>query len=237
MAILSFGAMCRYSDLSRLKWKNVKFESDSSSFEITFKIRKNAQFRQGEKVIVSTTNDVVCPLKLSRALHSVSNAEEDDFSFRGFNGRLVAKNPGKTTPMVREIMYVRHMRYLSFWLGGILGLTPEEFKGQYGSQSGRIGSASAASNAGIIGELWGQHGDWASFKSQKRYMKRDVKSTLSVSVVAIHLPSPIINAPSALPFDIQDAESTSTTFDVLDDSIPIVEGIPTNSFRWLEELS
>ena len=35
-AILSFGAMCRYNDVSRLKWKNIKFESDSRSFEITF---------------------------------------------------------------------------------------------------------------------------------------------------------------------------------------------------------
>jgi len=62
------------------------------------------------------------------------------------------------------------MRYLSLWFGGILGRTPEEFKGQYGSQSGGIGSASAVSNAGIPVELWGQHGDWASFKSKKRYM-------------------------------------------------------------------
>jgi hypothetical protein len=50
MAILSFGAMCRYSDdVSRLKWKNIKFEPDSSSFETIFEIRKNAQFRQGNK--------------------------------------------------------------------------------------------------------------------------------------------------------------------------------------------
>jgi hypothetical protein len=78
MAILSFGATCRYSDVSRLKWKNIKFESDSSSFEITFEIRKNAQFRQGNKDIVSTTNDVVCPLRLLRALQSVSNPGGDD---------------------------------------------------------------------------------------------------------------------------------------------------------------
>ena len=45
MAILSFGAMCRYSDVSRLKWKNIKLESDSSSFEITFEIREKTQFR------------------------------------------------------------------------------------------------------------------------------------------------------------------------------------------------
>ena len=35
----------------------------------------------------------------------------------------------------------------------------------------------------------GQHGDWASFKSQKRYMKKYIKSPLSVSLVAIALPS------------------------------------------------
>jgi hypothetical protein len=41
----------------------------------------------------------------------------------------------------------------------------------------------------------------------------------------------------SLPFDIRDDESTSTTFGVLDDSIPIVEGVPTNTLGWLEELS
>ena len=64
-----------------------------------------------------------------------------------------------------------------------------------------------------------------------------MKSLLSVSVAAMQLPSPIMNTPLALPFDIRDDESTSRKFDVLDDSIPIVEGFPTNSFRWLEELS
>jgi len=129
------------------------------------------------------------------------------------------------------------MRYLSLWFGGILRLTPKDFKGPYGSQSGRVGSASADSNAGIPVELWGQHGDWASFKSQKRYMIRDVKSLLSVSVAAMQLPSPIVSAPLALSFDIRDDESTSATFDVLDVSIPIVEEVPTSSFRGLEELS
>jgi hypothetical protein len=46
MTILSFGAMCRYSDVSRLKWINFRYESDFTSPEITFAIRKNAQFRQ-----------------------------------------------------------------------------------------------------------------------------------------------------------------------------------------------
>jgi len=66
-------------------------------------------------------------------------------------------------------------------------------------------------------------------------MKRDVESLLSVSKAAIKIP--IMNKPLALPFDLRDEESTSTTFDFLDDSIPIVEGVPTNAFRRLEELS
>ena len=81
------------------------------------------------------------------------------------------------------------MRYLSLWFGGILGLIPEEFKRRHGSQSVRIGSASAAYNAGIPVELWGEHGDWASFKRTHRYMKRDVKYILSVSFTAMKHPS------------------------------------------------
>jgi len=116
------------------------------------------------------------------------------------------------------------MRCLSLWFGGIIGFTPEEFKGQYGSRSGRIGFAPAASNAGIPVELWGQHGDWASFKKQKSYMKRDVECLLSVSKTTMSI-STTLNQPIEFTFDIRDDESTSTTFDVLDDSIPIVKGI------------
>jgi len=70
-------------------------------------------------------------------------------------------------------------------------------------------------------------------------LKSDViKSLLSVSLVAMKLlASPLTNTPLALSFDIRDDESTSTNFDVLDDYILIVERVPMNSFRWLEELS
>ncbi len=52
----------------------------------------------------------------------------------------------------------------------------------------------------------------------------------------MQLPFPIINASLALSFDIRDDESTSITFDVFKNSISIVKGVPTNAFRWLEEL-
>jgi hypothetical protein len=97
MAILSFGAMCRYNDVSRLKWGNIKFESDLSSSEITFEIRKNSQFRQGNMVLVLATKDDICPLKLLLKLKDMDPNSVYDSSpiFCGFHGRLVAKNPQK----------------------------------------------------------------------------------------------------------------------------------------------
>ena len=76
---------------------------------------------------------------------------------------------------------------MSLWFGEVLGISTQKFKSQYGTQSGRSGEASPASNADIDLELWGQHGDWASFKSQKRYMKKDVKALLSVSLAAMNV--------------------------------------------------
>jgi len=66
-------------------------------------------------------------------------------------------------------------------------------------------------------------------------MKQDVVSLLSVSKVAMSIHT-TLNHPLELTFDIRDDESTSIAFDVSDDSIPTAEGVPTNPFRWLEEL-
>ena len=67
MAVIMFGAMCRYVDAPGLKWRNIRFVEDGSGFEITFEKRKNAQYRQGNKVLVaSCPNAVVCPMRLLR---------------------------------------------------------------------------------------------------------------------------------------------------------------------------
>jgi hypothetical protein len=106
MAIVSFGAMCRYIDVNRLKWENIKFESDLSSFKITFEIRKNSQFRQGNKVLVAATKDDICLLKLLIKLKDLdANNTPSSPIFCGFNGRLVAKNPQKTIPFDIPIKY------------------------------------------------------------------------------------------------------------------------------------
>ncbi len=53
MAILTFGAMCRYNGGSRLNWGNIDFASDHSSVVITFKIReKNLNFAKGIRLLL-----------------------------------------------------------------------------------------------------------------------------------------------------------------------------------------
>ncbi len=70
----------------------------------------------------------------------------------------------------------------------------------------------------------------------KRYMKRDVESLLSVSK-AVMSTSTTLNKSPELTFDTRDDESTSTTFDVLDDSFPIHRGRGPYGHFQLEELS
>ena len=176
MTILSlFGAMCRNSDVNRLRWRNVQIDNYLKYFGITFKRRNNSQFRQGNKVAVVAIDALVCSLKLLLKLKLIDvNYSPDSFLFRGFNSRLVAKNPHKTIPFDLAIKYAQYMRYLSLWFGSVIGLSIIEFKTQLCSHLGQIGAASTTSNAGIHVEFLGQHGDWASFKSQERYMKRDM---------------------------------------------------------------
>ena len=150
MAIIMFGAMCRYDDASGLLWKNLRFVEDGSGFEITFEKRKNAQYRQGNKVLVSSCPlAIVCPVRLLNQLRTYTGASEELHVFRGFNGRLVAKNPGRTEPGPLKITYDQFSRYLGLWFSGVLGTSVASFRKQFGTQSGRSGNASAVANAGV----------------------------------------------------------------------------------------
>ena len=68
-------------------------------------------------------------------------------------------------------------------------------------------------------------------------MKKDIKSLLSVSLVAIKLSSTSkVNIPIDACLDVRDdsGDSDPTAFD---DSIPSMDGIPINAFLWHGETS
>jgi len=70
---------------------------------------------------------------------------------------------------------------MSLWFNGVMGVSFATFRKQFATQFGRSGGASAASNAGVLAELWGQHRDWKSWDAEKRYTKTDTPRLLSVS--------------------------------------------------------
>ena len=106
-------------------------------------------------MVASCPVAVVCPMRLLLQLRAYTGGAEDLHVFRGFNGRLVAKNPGRTAPGPDKISYDQMLRFMGLWFNGVLGTSVALFKKQWTTQSGRSGSASAVANAGISVELWG----------------------------------------------------------------------------------
>ncbi len=103
----------------------------------------------------------------------------------------------------------------------------DAFRKLFATQSGRSGGASAASNAGVPSELWGQHGDWKSFESQRRYKKSDPARLLSVLRAAMVLPKDL--APGARIV----AESAGVPPGTAEEGIPpAVAGVPDGAFTW-----
>ena len=137
-------------------------------------------------------------------------------------------------PGESRIAYAQLSRYMSLWFGSILGLSPAEFRKQFGTQSGRSGGASAASNAGVAWELWGQHGAWASEKAQTCYMQKDVASLLSVSQAAMSL-HPLGGSYDSMVLQEEEDIFEEAGFSIVDDeeqqtSELLAEGVPIGAF-------
>ncbi len=99
--------------------------------------------------------------------------------FCGLNCRLVATKPQKKKKNASFNYPSSTHNTLDICLFGLaksLELQHTNLISQYGFQSSRSGRASAASNADIDLELWGQHNDWASFKKPKHEEERHSSS-------------------------------------------------------------
>jgi hypothetical protein len=77
--------------------------------------------RQGNKVSVAYWFDAVVRfLRLLLKLRAyVYRRAEDLHVFRGLNGHLVAKNPGRTAPGPDKIAYDQMLRFMGLWFSGL----------------------------------------------------------------------------------------------------------------------
>jgi hypothetical protein len=123
MAVVMFGAMCRYDDVIHLRRRNIKLDAGYQCFHIEFEKRKNDQNRKGNRVsVVAAPNGLVCPLKLMRRRMLVTRVNEDDYIFKGFDGRCVITSPERTVPVPNFISYAQFSKYLALWFSASLGL-------------------------------------------------------------------------------------------------------------------
>ena len=142
--------------------------------------------------------------------------------FQGFDGRLVRRAAADTRPSGSVLKFSQYRRYLSIWFG----LSPDEFLSKFGSHSDRIGGASAAANAGVPMERWGQHGSWRSTSAQRSYMELSEENILSVSRAITADPTVLDVCDSN-----QDDDESPSSGDG-DGGDPVVEGTPEGIFRW-----
>ncbi len=96
---------------------------------------------------------------------------------------------------------------------------------QFGTHSGRIGGASAAANAGVAIERWGQHGSWRSASAQRGYMQLPEENILSVSRAIMADPS----THDAREHGQGDDDNSNDANN--GESNPEVEGAPEGAFR------
>ena len=115
MEALMYGGIRRYSDVSLLRWPNLKFEEDGNlNVKFDHGCRMNSQFRQETTVTVSTISQgEVWPIRHLRELEKLAESDTESFVFRVFNGCLVTKSPSKTRPFAENIKYDQFLRYLS----------------------------------------------------------------------------------------------------------------------------
>jgi hypothetical protein len=96
----------------------MQLEPYGNSLHLSFEKRKNAQVRQGNRVTVDAAySGPVCPLKLLEMIRRHTGESDDDFVFRGFNGRLVKESPERTSTGNECITYAQFSTCLSLWFG------------------------------------------------------------------------------------------------------------------------
>jgi hypothetical protein len=143
--------------------------------------------------------------------------------FRGFNGKLVAKNPRATASGPNMITYDTFLRFLSLWFSGVIGMSVATFRKHFATQSRRSGGASSASNAGVPAEFCGQHVDQSTWYGAKCYMKSDTTRLLSVSRAAM--------GPPKTPAPDEQIEGAPPEMAEEEQAIDVV-GVPSSAFVW-----
>ena len=108
MCLICFAGFLRFSELVNLKRSNIKFYSDHVNLNI--EKSKTDIYREGKDVIISATNNYICPVAMLSRYLLLANISEgsNDYTFLDLSVTVV--NP-------KLIDYVKVVFYLILQLG------------------------------------------------------------------------------------------------------------------------
>ncbi|KAK3086407.1 hypothetical protein FSP39_017996 [Pinctada imbricata] len=165
----------RFSELSKLKVKNISFHELHMSVHIEGS--KTDVYRRGNNVLIARTSKDTCPvywLKLYLDLAGISKSPED-FIFRSIR-YFKSSDSYKLCSCNRPISYTRARELLRDALASV-GLDTKCF----GLHSLRSGGATSAAENNVSDRLLKLHGRWKSDLSRDNYIKDSTSNQLSVT--------------------------------------------------------
>lgn len=175
LLLLSFAGFLRFSELSNIKVKNIKF--NNLSMNIYIESSKTDVYRRGNEVTIAETGGKLCPVSWMKHYLKLAGiqSKSEDYVFRSIR---FYKSVGKylLCSINKPISYTRARELLLEVLEKV-GLNSRDF----GLHSLRSGGATAAAEKNVSERLIKIHGRWKSDFSRDNYIKDSVDNKLKVS--------------------------------------------------------
>ena len=168
---LEYHTLGRFSDIAKLKRKDVTYECDPSPhLKVIFRGGKNDLYSEGsERIVAANSNTKNCAVNLTL----------NYFQFLGptYSGYLVPSCTSKNTPNPEKpVTYSGALSDLKK-LMNLLGYDPSLF----GEHSGKRGGATAAAANGATDQQLKRLGGWRSDSIPAKYVDLSLKSRISMS--------------------------------------------------------
>ena len=196
LALLMWVAMCRYSCLSSVRVRDVRFFETHAS--IFVESRKTDQFRFGQILdIARASPGLFCPVALLYAWVSSCGFPPDAFLFQGFDGRSMAEFNAK------PVKYHQVRRYTFAMLSEACGRPPAELHVLFGIHSLRIAAASVvASHPEVLEHAFLQFAGWSDVRSSRTYRSTDIDARLAVTRAMPHVTGQGLPEPPSTGIDL-----------------------------------
>ncbi|XP_071150477.1 integrase/recombinase xerD homolog [Mytilus edulis] len=171
MIVLGYSGFLRFSEISNIKYKDVKF--CESHIDITIEKSKTDQYRLGDSIVIAKGQSAACPfILLKKYLNLAKISSSDEFLFRPIfrSGRyysLIYKNKPLSYTRARECIVNRLKEVCK--------------KLNIGLHSLRASGATKAANSNVSDRCWKRHGRWKSDSAKDGYVADSLEHRLEVT--------------------------------------------------------